>query len=417
MNQLRTVLLSVFLFLQFTASAQKERPKLFINCQQARCYSTYLRTELDYFTFSRDQMLADIQILITDQGNAGGGRNYQMNFIGQGDYKGDDYLLEFETKQSDTEALARRILLTKMSQGLMHYVGATDIVQDVKVTFPRKPAEGEASEETEEKDPWNNWIFGLGGSGRFSGESNRSEVRFNTNVRGGRTTEKSKYSFYTYLNQNTNSVTLDGDTEVAKVNSYGFTTLYVTSFAKNWSVGGLMKGFHSVYSNIQFSNSLAPAIEYSIFPIQDFNKKQFRWIYQAGYRRLDYIETTIYDRLKEAKPYHQITSILGYTQPWGNFSAELNGYQYIDDPEKYRLSLELELNWRVFQGVSLRFYGSGSQIKNQISLAKTESSSEEILLGGQQLPTSFAYFTSFGLNYTFGSVNNSIVNPRFSGVN
>ena len=28
-----------------------------------------------------------------------------------------------------------------------------------------------------------------------------------------------------------------------------------------------------------------------------------------------------------------------------------------------------------------------------------------------------AYSTSFGINYTFGSINNSIVNPRFSGVN
>ena len=121
--------------------------------------------------------------------------------------------------------------------------------------------------------------------------------------------------------------------------------------------------------------------------------------------------------MQEARPYHQLTSILGYSQPWGNFSAELNGYQYIDEPDKYRLSLELELSWRVTQGVSLRFYGSGSQIQNQISLAKTETSNEQLLLGGQQLPTSFDYYTSFGLNYTFGSVNNSIVNPRFSGVN
>ena len=407
----------LFAFMTFKTQAQTEKPKLFINCQQARCFQTYLLTELDYFTFTRDQGLADVQILITDQGNAGGGRNYQINFIGQKDREGDDFLIEFETKQNDTEDLARKIVLSKVSQGLLHYVGNSDLIKDVKVTFPKMAETASSDKEEKEKDPWNNWIFGVGGSGRFSGESNRSEVRLNTNVRGGRTTDKSKYSFYTYLNQNTNQVTLDGQTEVAKVNSYGFSTLYVTSFARNWSIGGLMKGFHSVYSNIQFSNSLAPAIEYSIFPIKDFNKKQFRWIYQAGYRRLDYIEPTVYDLVREGKPYHQLTSILGYTQPWGNFSAELNGYQYIDDPDKYRLSLELELSWRVFQGVSLRFYGSGSQIKNQISLAKSESSSEEILLGGQQLPTSFDYFTSFGLNYTFGSVNNSIVNPRFSGVN
>ncbi len=413
--KLRYLILLLFLSITSSLSAQ-DKPKLFINCQQARCFETFLRTELSYFTFTRDQAMADIQILITDQGNASGGRNYQLNFIGQHALEGTDNLVEFGTDQNDTESIARQKILNKINQGLLPFITNTGMVEDIRVIFPKGLTEKDASEK-KEKDPWNNWIFGLGGSGRISGESNKRSVNFSGNFRGGRTTEKSKYSFYTYMNQNTNSVTLDEETETVKANSYGFNTVYVTSFAKNWSIGGLMKGFHSIYSNIDFSSSLAPAIEYSIFPIENFNKEQFRWIYQAGFRRLNYIETTIFDMNLETKPYHQITSILGYTKPWGNFSAELNGYQYLDDPTKYRLSMELELSWRVLQGVSLRFYGRGAQIKNQISLAQAETSNEEILLGGQQLPTSFDYYTSFGLNFTFGSVNNSIVNPRFSGVN
>lgn len=406
----------LFLFLTPFFTFAQDKPKLYINCQDARCYEPYILTELSYFTFTRDQGLADIQILVTDQRNASGGRNYEMNFIGQNNLVGKSNLVKFETSQSATDDIERKIVLNKIGQGLLPFLSDTPFLKDMAITFP-KGNFGENEAKEGEKDQWDNWIFGVGGSGRFEGESNKKQVRFDANVRGGRTTDKSKYSFYTYMAQNTNSVTLDDGTEVAKVNSYGFNTLYVSSFAKNWSIGGLMKGFHSIYSNVQFSNSLAPAIEYSIFPIEEFNKKQFRWIYQAGYRKLNYIEPTIFDKLGETKPYHQMTSILGYTQPWGNFSAELNGFQYIDEPEKYRLSLEMELSWRVTQGVSLRFYGSGSQIKNQISLAKTETSNEELLLGQQQLPTSFDYYTSFGLNYTFGSVNNSIVNPRFSGVN
>ncbi|MFT4733441.1 MAG: hypothetical protein ACI9DJ_001380 [Algoriphagus sp.] len=394
----------------------QEVPKLFINCQEARCYETFLRTELSYFTFARDQALADVQILVTDQRNAGGGRNYQLNFMGQRNWEGQNNLIEFETPQNTTESIGREILLNKISVGLIPFIQNSSLSQEMTVSFPKGTDKINPTAE-KEKDKWNNWIFGVGGSGRFEGESNKRKVRLDANVRGGRTTDKSKYSFYTYYRNNNSSVMLDGENEAVKVNSYGFNTLFVTSIAKKFSVGGLVKGFHSIYSNIDFSMSLAPAIEYSIFPIEEFNKKQFRWIYQGGYRKLEYLETTIFDKMEESKPYHQLTSILGYTQPWGNFSAELNGYQYLDEPDKYRLSLELELSWRVTQGVSLRFYGSGSQIQNQISLARTETSNEQLLLGGQQLPTSFAYYTSFGLNYTFGSVNNSIVNPRFSGVN
>ena len=407
----------LFTFVSITQLFAQDKPKLFINCQQARCFETYLLTELSYFIFTRDQAQSDIQILITDQGNASGGRNYHLNFIGQNGMEGQSKLIEFVTDQNDTESIARGKVLNNINQGLIYLLGKTEVAKDMMVSFPKGSTTPKVANAEEPKDPWNNWIFGIGGSGRFDGESNKKEIRFDGNIRGGRTTEKSKYSFYTYANQKTNSVTLDGENEIAKVNSYGFNTVFVTTFAKNWSIGGLMKGFHSIYSNIDFSGSLAPAIEVSIFPIEDFNKEQFRWIYQAGYRRLDYLERTIFNKTLESKPYHQLTSILGYTKPWGNFSAELNGYQYLDDPGKYRVSMELELSLRVTQGVSLRFYGSGSQIKNQISLAQTAFSNEEILLGGQQLPTSFDYYTSFGLNFTFGSVNNSIVNPRFSGVN
>lgn len=390
------------------------KPKLFINCQQARCYETFLQMELSYFTFARDQALADIQILITDQRNAGGGVNYQLNFIGQNNFEGQDCLIEFKTEQDDVEDQARKKLLNKINQGLIQYLAHTLVLDDAIITFPKGD---NSSRQKEEKDPWNDWIFGINANGRIDGESNRKQTRLASSFRGGRTTDKSKFNFNTYFNQNLNSVTVNEQVETAKVNSYGFNSLYVTSLNRSISLGGFIKGYHSVYSNIDFSSSIAPAIEYSVFSIEDFNKEQFRWIYQAGYRRLEYLETTIFDKDFEGRPYHQLTSILGYTKPWGNFSAEMNGYQYLDIPEQYRVSLELELNWRIHKGISLNFYGSGASIRNQISLPRAAGSSEQVLLGATQLPTSFDFFTSFGLNYTFGSVNNSIVNPRFNGVN
>ncbi len=411
-----SVILGILLLNTFTYGQENTKPSIYINCQKARCYETFLFTELSYFEITRDLAAADIQILIRDQGNASGGVNYQLNFIGQKLLVGKDYLIEFNTEMSDTESLARKKLLNHINQGLIYYLLGTDYFKDLESSFP-KYSKGNTQNSKNETDPWNRWIFGIGASGVLDGESNKKAVRLSGNVRGGRTTDDSKFSFYTYFNNKSNSVTIDQVTEKVKVSDYGFNALYVASFSDHWSVGGLIKGFHSIYSNIDFSNSLAPAVEYSIFPVEDFNKKQFRWIYQAGYRKLNYIEETIFDKMTEGLPYQQVTGILGITEPWGNFSAELNGYQYLSDLEKYRLSLELELSWRITQGLALRFYGTGSQIKNQISLAKTETSTSELLLGGQQLPTSFDYYTSFGLNYTFGSLKNSIVNPRFSGVN
>ena len=144
---------------------------------------------------------------------------------------------------------------------------------------------------------------------------------------------------------------------------------------------------------------------------------QLRWIYQIGFRKLSYIETTVFDKLKETLPYHQLSGIMRITQPWGSLSAELSGYQYLHDMSKNRLSMELDVNWRVAQGLSLWLNSDFSLINNQLSLAKSEGEASQILLNNRQLPTNFRFRTSFGMSYTFGSINNNIINPRFSGVN
>jgi hypothetical protein len=403
----------VFLLISTVAFGQVKNLNVFLNCQNARCYTDYLTAELSMFNFVRDQAAADVLVLITDNGNASGGSSYLIYFEGQGTYRTQLDTTRFATRPDATEDIRRKKVLNAVSLGLLGYLKSIESSDLIKVSFNKT----DLKKSNLKKDKWNSWIFGVGGNGRFSGESNRSNVSFDGNVRGGRTTNKSKFSFNTYYNNRINSVVVDSVTNTVKVNDYGFNSLFVAAFNNHWSLGGFIKGYHSVYQNIQFSKSMAPALEYSVFPVQDFNRKQLRWIYQAGIRDFDYIELTVFDKVEETLPYQQITGILGFTQNWGNFSAELSGYQYLNNLERYRLSLEIDLSLRIAQGLSFRFYGNGSQINNQISLPKSSGEAANVLLGGRQLATTFSYLTSFGLNYTFGSVNNSIVNPRFTGVN
>ena len=403
----------IIFVLPIGAFSQNTNINVFINCQVAKCYNDYLKTELSLFNFVRDQGQADVIVMLTATGTGAGGRKYQIFFNGYNNFSNRNDTLTFSLKQDATDDQARKNLLNAVSIGLFKYIDDPNISENVKISFNKTNNRTRVPK----PDKWKNWIFGIGANGRLSGESNRKNVATDGNFRGGKTTEKSKFSFYSYYAQRTNSVTVDSVTSTVKVNDYGFNSLFVKAFTNHWSIGGFVKGFHSVYQNIGFSKSIAPALEYSVFPVQDFNRKQFRWIYQAGIRDFDFIELTVFDKMEQTLPYQQLTGIVGFTENWGNFSAEVSGYQYLHAPELYRLSLELDLSVRVAEGLSLRLYGSGSQINNQISLPKVTADATNVLLGGRQLATSFSYTTSFGFNYTFGSVNNSIVNPRFSGVN
>jgi hypothetical protein len=73
------------------------------------------------------------------------------------------------------------------------------------------------------------------------------------------------------------------------------------------------------------------------------------------------------------------------------------------------------VNARLFKGFSLNMFGSVSLLRDQLYLAKGGATDEEILLQRRQLSTSYSYFAGVGITYTFGSIFNNVVNPRFEG--
>ena len=414
---MRNTFLVAFLFFLFLTpsiaySQAKASPKVFLNCS-ARCYGEYVRSEITFFDFVRDRYAADIEVFIQALANGAGGFEYTLTFTGQNAYSSLSDTLEFSTRQADTEDMVRKEMVKNIKMGLVKFIVNTDLFEDVLIDFPKSPQ----TVEVLPKDKWNYWVFRLGGRASFRSESNKKNSSIRTDLSISRVTNASKFSLFTYHNQYFDKYTIDGEEVTARNTNYGISSLFVKSISQHWSAGGFYRGFHSVYSNIAFSHSLAPAVEYSMYPVSQVMQHQIRWIYQAGFRKRSYLETTIFDKLQETLPYHQLTGIMRITEPWGTFSAELNGFQYLHDPSKNRLSLEVDLNWRVAQGLSVWLNSDFSLINNQISLAKSEGDASQILLNNRQLPTSFRFSSSVGMSYTFGSLNNNVINPRFSNVN
>jgi len=93
----------------------------------------------------------------------------------------------------------------------------------------------------------------------------------------------------------------------------------------------------------------------------------------------------------------------------------LSGGSYLDDWSQNRVTLFGSLNIRVVKGLQANFFGSYGRLRDQLYLPKEGATDEEVLLRLKQLQTSYRYFASVGLSYTFGSIFNNIVNPRFGG--
>ena len=320
--------------------------------------------------------------------------------------------VRFATRKTDTDAMTRGRLVHAIKLGLVRFVAETAFVKQVNVSFPKHKEE---PLEKPKPDPWNFWVFIISSNASGNGESNKNYLSLNNEFKINRVATASKFNFATYYNTNRNRYVVNGERISVTNVEFGVSAIYVRSFSEHWSAGGFTKGFHSIYHNIAFSQSVAPALEYSIFRVSEVTRRQFRWIYQAGLRRLNYIETTIYDKRSETLPFHQLNGVFNLTEPWGTLNAGVSGYQYLHDRSKNRLNVQMDVSWRIVEGLQLQLTGGASLINNQISLARATGDPEQILLNGRQLPTNFNYYSTMGLSYTFGSINNSVVNPRFSG--
>jgi hypothetical protein len=393
-------------------SSDTTTPKIFINCSGYFCYENYLKTELSFFDFVRDRFEADVQLLIIAQQNGAGGQNYTVNFLGQNKFKNQTDTLVFATKQTDTEDMIRQQLVKTIKQGLAAYILQTTHKDKIEIVFPKR----EAVAAMVKQDKWNYWVFNVNMNAWLDGETNRSSISVSGTISANRITPKSKFTSSLNYGENHNSYTIDS-INYSAITAYSYTNLlYVRSLNQKWSLGGVYQGFHSVFRNIQWSHKIAPAMEYNIFPTSENTRRQFRWIYQAGGVQQSYIEATIFDKKDELLPYHQLTSILIFTQPWGSLQTVLNGSQYLHDTSKYRVGLDVNVSWRVFEGFQLGIYGNFTIINDQISLAKSNIDSSVFLLNGRQLPTNMSYYSSINVSYTFGSINNSVVNPRFNNL-
>jgi hypothetical protein len=128
-----------------------------------------------------------------------------------------------------------------------------------------------------------------------------------------------------------------------------------------------------------------------------------------------YQDTTIYNKLEENLWGQSLEVAMQAVQKWGSINISIGWDNYFNDWAKNNLSLNGSLNLRIAKGLSISLGGGGSLIHDQISLVKGGASTEEILLRRKELETQYSYFTHFGLRYTFGSIYNNVVNPRFGG--
>jgi hypothetical protein len=369
--------------------------------------SDYVRTEIPFVNYVWDQKSADIHILTTAL-SSGSGTEYQIEFIGLGKYKDIHFTLVYFADRLATYDEYRAGYVRILKKGLMPFASRTPVEDMLSISFKEKAAP------LPMKDPWKGWIFGLNLSGSMSGEEtyksssfrggfsiNRVTVDLKINISYSRSIYKSRF---TILDEH-----IDTTTKSSRFNS-----LIVRSISPHWSVGGWMTASSSTYSNEDFTIGIAPALEFDVFPYSQATRKRLCILYRLRWGHYHYLEETIYGKMIDSLWSQSLMASLEVTQPWGSASASIVGSHYLHDLSKNRLSLYGGISVRIWKGFSVYWNGNFEMIHDQLSLVKGSLSEEEIFLRLKQLSTTYDYYLSIGISYSFGSSLSKAVNPRFS---
>ena len=383
--------------------------KIFVDCNV--CDTTFLRQNLGNVQFVRDQDLSDVHLFFVTQRNGSGGRLYEVDFIGKNDFKDINYKLEFSTDGNMTRDEVRRLTMEYIKIGLVRYWIANGTLSDVSVNVPEPIQE---TEETNIKDPWDYWVFRVGANGFFDGQENNTSSNLSFNFSARRVTDKNKFFFRVNFSEFKSTFTFDGDDIVAINNSKSINISDVLSINDHWSYGFFGNIGTSTFSNYDLFWRFRPAIEYNFFKYSESAKKQLILSYRNGLVFNDYIERSVFAEDKELLFQHSFLLGGSFRQEWGNINGEASFNQFLHDTELRSFGFFLGANIRLFKGFNFNISGNYRITRDQINIPAGNISLEELLLQQQQLQSGYNYFVSLGFSYQFGSIYNSIVNPRFN---
>ena len=369
--------------------------------------SDFLKREVPFVNYIRDLKDADLYVIRTVQHTGSGGSEYTYFLVGQGRFAGMNDTITFTTSYDDTEDQSREAEARTFKQGLLRYVVKTPLSKFINVSF-NQPIDDEVS-----TDKWDNWVFRASLNGFFMGQSSYSNINAFGSISARRITSDWKISMSANYSFGRDKFDIDGDIYESITNSRSGDLLIVRSLGDHWSAGGTAEIGSSTYNNFNLRTSLMPGIEYDIFPYSESTRRQIRFLYTLGYAYNVYTDSTIFNKTQEGLMIHRLNAAFEVIQKWGSIDLSLSWLNHLRNWSENYLSLDGSIRWRIAKGLSLNLGGSFSFIHNQISLVKGGATAEEILLRRKEIKTNFSYFTHFGFSYTFGSIYNNVVNPRF----
>jgi hypothetical protein len=416
---MRRIVFSLLFVLAASQAAAQAPPTpdkltVFLDCQNVFCDRNYLITELPYILLTQDRLDAEVHALITGLSTGAGGEQLTIALLGQRRFAGRVDTLTANIPPNSTEDQYRQELARVLKLGLTPFLLRTTAAARMSLSYRALPGDSTAGGTRGIVDPWNFWVYRLSGNGNVGAQSRASNYFVELNASANRITEDWKIIFDAEWEYNSNTFKLDSSTVSFALRSAEFEAVALKSVTPHWSTGaGLNIGIDE-FRNQDFNASLDLAAEWNYFPWSEATRRQLVFIAGVSNRYFDYTEETLYERTSEWRT-ALVSKVAAETrQPWGSLFAGVEHIRYLHASDIYSATLYFHTDVRVSRGFSVYFGGNASKVNDQLYLPRGDAEDDEVLTSQRELATAYRVNFYAGLSFTFGSIFNNVVNPRFN---
>lgn len=401
--------------------ARADALRVFLDCSGGRgggvCDSRHFRTEITYVNWVRDRRDAEVHVMITSERTGSGGQEVRFDFYGLEALEGVNDSLFYTTAQSDTRDEELVGVTSVLAVGLARYSTMAGYRRPVQVTpVEMEPGPGDLPPglQGEVEDPWNYWVFRVGGNGGYEGEERESSQNLRGSLSADRTTEMWKVNIRASGSYSKRTVELtDTTTFLDERRDWEVGSYVLYSLADRWSIGALAEAAEVTRYNQDLTATTGVGIEYSFFPYREATRRRLTVTALLGAEYFNYEEETVYYKMEETLAKASLEGTLNLRQPWGGGSVRASASMYLHDTSKNRLSLGGGINFRIFRGLDWNLSGNIARVHDQLYLPLGDIPPEEILVQRRALATDWKYSINSGFSFSFGSIYNNVVNNRF----
>lgn len=274
------------------AQSLRPTPNVYLDCNS--CSFDYIRSNVTFVNYVRDQADANIYLRITDYGT-GSGREFVLDFRGIPPFSTRRDTIIYFSSDLDTSDERRAGLVRHIRIGLLPFMPGTDVFKDLDVRHTTHSQVIGANIPV--VDPWKSWIFDIDLGASFDGEESEFSYELEGGFNAERITDMWKIEIDGEVEIDRTSIELSSGTRKVNRDSWDVDGFFAYSMGDHFSVGMFTSASATQTGNISLNLEASPAIEYSFFPYREFQERRLLLQYRITPSYRDYDKTTIY--LKE----------------------------------------------------------------------------------------------------------------------